>query len=87
MSKSCMCNVCLEKYELHQKGISFLKESNSMFKIELAMMKKFYQFLSSVDQKIFFKLQMPELCFFEGGEGKTIFKTKGQAFIMITVTP
>ena len=58
-----------------------------MFKIELAKMKKFYQFLSSVDHKIFFKLQMPELCFFENGEGRTIFKTKGQAFIQITVTP
>lgn len=58
-----------------------------MFKIEVSKMKKFYQLLSAVDHKIFFKLQMPELCFFENGEGKVLFKTKGQAFIMVTLTP
>lgn len=58
-----------------------------MFKIETSKMKKFYQLLSAVDHKIFFKLQMPELCFFEAGEGKILFKTKGQAFVMLTLTP
>jgi hypothetical protein len=59
-----MCNVCLEKHEQRSKGLSFLKESAAMFKIEASKMRKFYQLLSAVDHKIFFKMQMPELCFF-----------------------
>lgn len=86
-SQYCMCSVCLENYDLKEKGQEFLRQSSSMFKIESSKMKKFYQFLSAIDHKIFFKLQMPELCFFENGEGKILFKTKGQAFIMQTLTP
>jgi hypothetical protein len=52
-----------------------------MFNIDCARMKKFYQFLSSVDQKVYFRLQIPEICFFEGGEGKWLFRTKGNMVI------
>jgi hypothetical protein len=57
-----------------------------MFKIDVSKMKKFYQFLSNVDHKIAFRLQMPELCFFEGGEGKMLFKTKANAVIMVQIS-
>lgn len=35
-----------------------------MFKVDMSRMRKFYQFISSVDQKIYFKMQIPEICFF-----------------------
>jgi len=35
-----------------------------MFKIDSFKMKKFFQFLASVDHKIYFRLQMPDICFF-----------------------
>lgn len=59
VSKSCRCNICLEKYEHREKGVSFLRETSSMFKIDVDRMKKFYHLLSAVDHKVFFKLQMP----------------------------
>lgn len=59
VSKSCRCSICLERFEHREKGLSFLKETNSMFKIDIDKMRKFYQLLSAVDHKVFFKLQMP----------------------------
>lgn len=58
-----------------------------MFKIDLNKMKKFYQFLSNIDQKIYFKIQIPELCFFEGGEGKIIYKSKSNGIYQINIGP
>jgi hypothetical protein len=58
-----------------------------MFNIDGPKMKKFYQFISSLDQKIYFRLQIPEICFFEGGEGKVFFKTKGTGIVQVQMTP
>ncbi len=53
----------------------------------MAKTKKFYQFISTLDQKIYFKLQIPDLCFFEGGEGKLLFKSKATGIAQVQITP
>lgn len=50
-------------------------------------MRKFYQLISSVDQKIYFRLQIPDLCFFEGGEGKVLYKAKVNGIAQVSITP
>lgn len=42
--------------------------------------------MSSVDHKIYFRLQVADICFFEGGEGKLLFKTKGNAVISVQIS-
>ena len=57
-----------------------------MFKIEVSKVKKFYSFLASVDHKIYFRLHIADICFFEGGEGKLLVKTKGNSVIAVQIS-
>ena len=50
-------------------------------------MRKFYQLIASLDSKIYFRLQIPDLCFFECGEGKLLFKSKATGIAQVQITP
>ena len=58
-----------------------------MFKLNLKKYKKFYELLSRVSPKVYFRLQVPEMCFFEDGEGKWLFRTEGIAIEMKELQP
>lgn len=86
-SKYCLCDICLENYEIKEKGREFLKQSSSVFNLDPHKMRKFFQLISALDQKIYFRLAIPELCFFEGGEGKVLYKSKANGIAQVSITP
>lgn len=50
-------------------------------------MQEFLELISAVDSKVFFKLDIAEICFFEKGEAQKMFKSNNNGVHRVELTP
>ena len=86
-SSYCPCSVCMNDLELREKGKAFLRQTSSILKVDSVKMQEFFGLLMAINSKIFFKLDIAEICFFSRGEIKRIFKSNNCGIHQLEIAP